>query len=255
MQKTHLVVILLFFCIIILSRSSEARSHKSHHGDILINKHDKQDYFKDSIDTNREKKCRLETALRSRRRNPFNRIAGGRDAREGEFPSFVSLAMGPSPNLTQFDCSGVAISKTLILTAAHCFSYEIDGYKVWAVPGIYPPSEWRNHKVKAYEVVQLCPSPEFEELDYGATLHDYQILRVSKPMAGIKPAKLNGAELPIGFKAMSVGAGFIDRTEDKLIVAKRLQVLPVMHLECLDDEIHHTHICFRSYKSNLVGGK
>lgn len=260
MKKINLALILLFACIILLSSVFGARRHRSYHRDTFDTEHDGQDYFTDSSKDYSEKECKVGFSLRGKERNINHRIAGGRDAKEGEFPSFISLAVGYSPYDTYQFCSGVALTKTFILTAGHCFDGLGASETIWAAPGIYPPSEWRNHReLKIYRVVQRCPSPKLYENPEGAIFYDYQIMRVSEPMNNVKFARLNArADLPMGFKAVVVGVGYTEIIFGESFThetyTKKLQVLPVELAKCAYDlPDHESHICFQSYKTTMVG--
>lgn len=178
------------------------------------------------------------------RKVSHGRIAGGYPIKEGQYPSFVGL--GASGDQRDATCSGVAIRNDLILTAAHCF--EGDEWKIYAAPSIWSPTLWYSKRVKTYEVEKQCRSSEYE-IGSDEPAHDYQVLRLKKPMANIKPALMPIKPVEEGFKGTLVGSGKtgIEGKDDTA------QALPVEIISCDEELRDPTRICFRSYKPQYVG--
>lgn len=188
----------------------------------------------------------------TRRSRPSDRIAGGYNVDEGEFPPFVSL-MGQRGHSYAI-CSGVAVTDRLILTAAHCFypdPYPWD--RIVAVPGVRIPEygEVKKQGFKTYSVEKLCGSPLFSEQN-NVAVHDYQILRLKTPISGIEYASLASSEARLGDKAIAVGAGMSDDSNDNPTYPNRVQALPVRRVPC-DARGKPSHICFQSYDPEYVG--
>lgn len=176
------------------------------------------------------------------------RIAGGYTAREGEFPSFVSLIGWAGDKGS--GCSGVAISELLVLTAAHCFK---DNYKVTASPTIWQQSLWKAKGVKIYEVEKSCGKGKYNPTGAGRLpTYDYQMFRLKRPIKGIKFALLPGDQVPIGYHGVATGVGTVDNTGGIITSTKSLQALPVERLPCHKHE-HPSRVCFQSYQDNHVG--
>ncbi len=68
------------------------------------------------------------------------RIVGGVDVTEGEFPAYVALLYGDGSDLAQY-CGAAAISPDKLITAAHC---EVTAGE-YAVPGAVDLTESLNN--------------------------------------------------------------------------------------------------------------
>lgn len=182
---------------------------------------------------------------------PNNRIAGGYTAQEGEFPSFVSL-LGKRRDLFSL-CSGVAISDQLILTAAHCFPNSESWDRIIAAPGIRrpQPSDIRRKQIKIYDVDLACRSRLYDE-NAEFPEYDYQVLRLSKPIPGIRYSKLAANDVPLGSRGIVAGIGLIDNSGYQPIYADSLQALPVQRVQCGWNG-KPSHICFQSYDPGYIG--
>lgn len=179
-----------------------------------------------------------------------HRIAGGYTAREGEFPSFVGL-FGFGWDGRSFQCSGVAISEELVLTAAHCYNGR--DWIVRAAATIWAPVLWDLKGVETYKVVQSCVSKKYQDTA-PFLAYDYRVLRLERPIKGIDFALLPTEEVPIGFHAISVGTGIT--YSDKyfnVVYPDSLQALPVQRVRCWPSFGGPTRMCFQQYQNKYRG--
>lgn len=173
------------------------------------------------------------------------KVGGGRNALPGEFPSFITLVSG----FNQLRCGGVLINETLVLTAAFCLREGVGD--VHASLDIRHPSTWKpKMNIKRTKVVKACRSKLF---DKQLSIHDYQVLKLEKPITCVKPAKLNEDPNIIGDPVTVVGMGQNPTTGQKF--PKTLQALESTIIECeLDEDQHQTKICSRSEKGSACWG-
>lgn len=176
-----------------------------------------------------------------------HRIYYGFTAREGEFPSFVSVI--GSSNKTGALVSGVAISEKLILTSGHFGADKFN--KIEVAQTIWHPNLWYSQGVKTYLVDKLCGKPKYRRSEDGYPLYDYQVLRLKEQIRGIKQAILPATQVRMGYHATIAGVGLIDDSPPE--TPEKLQYLPVERVPCGEYE-HPSRVCFQSYETDRLGG-
>lgn len=191
-----------------------------------------------------------DTIVHSRKRSrAHGRISAGYTAKEDEFPSYIGMKAVDKLGHLKALCGGVAISDTLILTAAHCFAGE--SYDIIVAPSIHSPTLWESKGVQGYKVNKSCRSLKYID-NMENPVHDYQVLRLEKPIPQIKFAILASDQVQIGYRAVAVGNGLTDNSGLFPSYSKSLQAIPVARVDCKMLE-HPTRICFKSYKPEHKG--
>lgn len=177
------------------------------------------------------------------------RIWNGTKVRPGEYPSFVTLISDydRARGSYSFYCSGVAIRPDLVLTAGHC--YDENTETIHVTDNIKHFSTWKpNDDIKLYPATMACRSDKYtDDLEY-----DYQIIRLSKPIANMKPAILNRNPIKIGSEATIVGMGLV--RDDPREFPEVLQALNVTVIECDADSKHQTIMCSKSETGSTCPG-
>lgn len=188
-----------------------------------------------------------------------NRIVGGRNAEEGEFPSYVSLRFinRSTPHLYNY-CGGVLISRRLILTAAHCVSNHPTDIN--AARTIMHPGKWNNYNVNMMRVDRICYDKRYSGLKSLALDFGLLRLRDDADIDESQIAKLPTEPIKNRQKGLNVGIGVVGSKNNKLVKADQLKVLKVEQTKCPSKwkVIHYSHVCFKSTaddKGNSCRGK
>ncbi|XP_056392700.1 transmembrane protease serine 9-like [Hyla sarda] len=106
--------------------------------------------------------------------NNSNRIYGGTDAQEGEWPWQVSLQADGS-----HFCGGSLISSQWVLSAAHCFEGNLDPASYKVKLGLYNLNSPTSYEITA-NVEQIIPHPDFVKIrDKG----DMALIKLSSPVS------------------------------------------------------------------------
>lgn len=177
-----------------------------------------------------------------------NKIAGGYDARAGQFPSYVNLEV-KSIDGEEYTCGGVIISERYVLTAANCISraYEINVIPMW---------NRQSPENRAYKAEKWCLAPDYDDRELR---DDFAVIRLRESFTfdrNIQPACLPKSSTTFGTRAHTVGLGWI-QSDLRYIwegtYPDILQVLPVERSECPKEDEADYHICFRSYDSRFRG--
>jgi len=148
------------------------------------------------------------------------RIVGGAPAEVGEFPSFVWTA---GRNL----CGGSLIWDDIVLTAAHCAGYFLDGgilYNGVLING--GDGEQRQG------VAEELPHPEYNTTIQDA--NDIMLVRTNGPLAGVPLQELNyDANFPdAGLPAVVMGFGRTEPTGSIANVLMSVEVPIVSFVDC-----------------------
>ena len=129
---------------------------------------------------------------------PAVAIVGGAPAAPEEIARAVVLIVGSRGNF----CSGVALARDLVLTAAHCVLPGAD-YKIVEYDSARQP--------QLRDVKSVTAHPKFDlktMLAHRATA-DVALLKLAAPLAGTTPARLHGTAFPVapGDTLTVAGAG------------------------------------------------
>ena len=130
------------------------------------------------------------------------RIVGGVDVTEGEFPAYVALLYGDGSDLAQY-CGAAAISPDKLITAAHC---EVTAGE-YAVPGAVDLTEALNNSEKQIEVLSVQNHP-----DYDPITNDNDIAIVTLVSASLTEfvPLYKGSSSLAGRVATAVGLGVLE---------------------------------------------
>lgn len=102
-----------------------------------------------------------------------SRILGGDPAAIKDFPYQISLCRKKTQNSLEHGCGGAIISKTFILTAAHCISMKnIEEHVV--LVGSHLRYEGDRYEIKAF-----FAHPEY---NLEKIIHDIGLIHLSKPL-------------------------------------------------------------------------
>ena len=160
------------------------------------------------------------------------RVMGGDFVESGKYPYHAALLLGRS-----YHCGGSIISKTFILTAAHC-TYGILPCQMHVRVGAI---DLRTHDGVSVNAKDFIQHPQ-----YIKNLHDYDysLIRLSQPLklgsANINKIELSTAplNLPEGTVAVVTGFGYISGEK---ILSPRLKYAHVFVLtrdQCNSQNIH-----------------
>lgn len=180
---------------------------------------------------------------RARRLRRMDRIAGGYDANEAEFPSYVRLSIDFANSIG--NCGGTIISQWLVLTASHCFRNWSGRQRIRVRAGGTRRTSGIEYRGKS---ICLPGTP-------GDFNKDYAVLVMSKPFQfneRVQPACLPSSDVDLRTQAYVVGFGYISKWPER--DAERLQVLPVKrHLPCSSFVEGPNAICFLSNIPRYTG--
>lgn len=110
------------------------------------------------------------------------KIVGGRPAEEGQFPWMVSLTW--IENDKHF-CGGSLITEDLVLTAGHCFDYDVTGADIEIRHGDVTHAE-----TDTYAIEDFLVAPGY---DYDL-VHDWAVVKLAEPITGVETLPLATAD-------------------------------------------------------------
>lgn len=181
------------------------------------------------------------------------KIAGGSDAKPGEFPSFVQVVARYGSQIVARDihCGGVILSEKLVLTAAHCLINPETGER--AIKSVVRTG---NKPVENFEspanipVQNVCLAPNV--VVHRKWNHDWAVLRLGKNLQfseNVQPACLLNREVRLNEIAQSVGMGMINENE---VTSARLKKLQMTSVKCPKGVLKGSFICFRSPPTGMI---
>lgn len=139
-------------------------------------------------------------------------IVGGVDAKEGEFPSIVSLR---SASKSHF-CGGTLIKRNWVLTAAHC---AVDSYTKSLVVGLV--NQKQADKGESFTPEQVVIHPKYND---GTSDFDYALIRLSGN-ASFRPTEIAREE--VAGDTISTVAGWGYTRENGFRIPDQLQKVDV----------------------------
>jgi secreted trypsin-like serine protease len=137
---------------------------------------------------------------------PAAAMVGGAPAASGELARAIVVIVGSRGNF----CSGVALARDLVLTAAHCVLPGAE-YKIVEYDSARQPTLRDVARVSAHPAFDLATL-----LAHRATA-DVALLKLSAPLASVTPAILDARELKVvaGDAFMVIGSGVTARDDGK----------------------------------------
>lgn len=210
--------------------------------------------YEDVITDFRMERLRLSLSRQCGKR-PTPYIAGGRDARLGEFPSYVfiyTLKKINLPNLYfehnihQSACGGTILTRYHILTAAHCvrFYHTLTLVK----PVVQRPLVFMNDKLSMFIADRICIGKGYRRTNLISST-DLAIIKLKEPLQfnqNIQSACLPSEPHDRTKEAFAIGLGL--NFNDKF-TKNPLQVLPVKQYICERPYKYPGNICFNASQS------
>lgn len=175
----------------------------------------------------------------------YNRILGGSNLKESQYPNYVTLTLANSSQTDQYGiCGGVLVTKRLILTAANCLRH--NNSHIYASNSIFHPDLWQAMKVDRIRAEQKCTDKRFAispqvEFNYGFVRleRDFPIRDNQLALFPIEPVKADQ-------KGIQVGAGLIGLNDNKPVKPGLVQTLPVSQSSCPADATASNLVCFKA---------
>ncbi|XP_059847466.1 transmembrane protease serine 9 [Hypanus sabinus] len=161
----------------------------------------------DCLDQSDEKECNCGT------RQLSNRIVGGVDATEGEWPWQVSLRFFD----IEHDCGATLVSDTWLISAAHCFySFPHPGFWDAVLGTIYSDGQHATAVTRSIKEIIFHPLYNHSILDY-----DVALLKLSSPVTFsrfIQPACLPSPVhvFPAGKNCTVTGWGALNENDENI---------------------------------------
>lgn len=197
-----------------VSASGESILRISDHEELILSR---QNTSRLSTRQSLENKC---GAHRRRRRQRIDRISGGYEANDGEFPSYVQLLIEDVKG-KQYACGGVIVSEWVVVTAKHCVG---NINKVVRSVRILVGSTKRSSGTK-YLAAKRCLLEGF------GSNYDFAVLIMESPIRFnelVQPACLPSFDLDPQTQAYLVGFGLTHKGKQP----EGLQVLPLTRRVC-----------------------
>ncbi|XP_075687741.1 serine protease 27-like, partial [Rhinoderma darwinii] len=164
----------------------------------------------------------------------FNRIYGGTDSEEGEWPWQVSVQ-----NNDSHICGGSLISNQWVMSAAHCFEGNTDPTFIKVILGMHQLDHPTAHEIAA-TVDQIIPHPEFIKI---GSKGDIALMKLSSPVnytQYIQTLRLpdESSVFPCGLSCWTTGWGATENGSSPANgILQKVSVPLINHETC--DQLYH----------------
>lgn len=189
--------------------------------------------------------------------NKTSRIAGGYEAKWGQFTSFVHIKAADYLSIfsSYRSCGGTILSKRHILTAFHCIvkPYTYEFFKEIHVKPIIR-TELIRDAFSYIAISKACPIKGARYLPGGMVSRDLVVLTMDRDLQFdeyTQPACLTAHPLRYNKKVYTIGLG----EKDFETASRNLNILPVRREPCpqFDFGYDESILCLNSHKSKYQG--
>ena len=125
-------------------------------------------------------------------------VHGGFKTTIEKYPFITRLSIGEN------HCTGSLVTKSLILTADHCFYDQDDNSFIAHGIASFHDTDYFNKQEKGEFTRTIAHVKSYKNFDNS----DLALARLSKKVEGIRPVKLNGKRFMIGSSMRTVGYGW-----------------------------------------------
>lgn len=186
----------------------------------------------------------------------LNRIVGGQNAENGEWPWQVSLHLHTATSSFGHVCGASIISETWLVSAAHCF--------VTNDPANHLPTSWQTYSgmqdqykqegVQRRPLKRIISHPDYNQMTFD---YDIALLELKEPLEftnTIQPICLPASThiFPAGLSCWVTGWGLLREGGQKARVLQKAMVKIINDSVC--DEVTHGQVTSRMLCSGFLAG-